>query len=321
MKTKIAVLLFLATSTANAGTLKVIAKKKLVIINKAKDVILGDQVCFYADDVTIACGKVIKLKGKRAYVRIKNAQGFGKFSAETSYKVVTQRMSKMNWLKIHLLFLPSYRFTTSEFEEQMDKNKKDGFDVKVGKFSFVGGGLGLEANVSDRMSVAAGGRYLYLHSILSYDKEYKHAKTEIGSDGSDIGFWLDSLFTIGAYKLGAGVDFALYKTVSKVASSAQAADTDKLESREKEVELTWHTLSPRLAAYRYFQLDKFGFRVGAVARYPVYDSDIKTHTVRLLENGEEQPLEEQPLEEDNDDDTWPLFAATIMLSLSVYLGL
>ena len=279
---------------------------------------VGEQMCFYTDDEAIACGKVIKLKGKKAYVRLKNTQGLGKFTAETRYEVVAQQVSGgMGWLKAHLLFLPSYRFLSPEFDKQMDGNKSNEFDMKVGKFSFIGGGLELEANVSDRISVATGGRYLYLPGILTYGKEEQHHQVDGAAYGSDIGFWLDSLFAIDAYKLGAGIDFALYKVATEF--SATYNSSGKIESSEHEIELKWHTLSARLAAYRYFQLDKFGFRVGAVARFPVYDSDRKTHTVQSLINGKEQSLEGE--EEEDDDDKYPLFATTIMLSLSVYLSL
>ena len=204
----------LAVSTlADGAIIKFIKKRKIVVLDDS-DVNKRDKVCFFAGSKKRACGRVIKVKKDKSYVRIKKKKHFRRVKKDMSYEITSadgsSRSSGGGGLKLRLLLTPSL-FARSSFnyiewksdsgdstdnEDTTDsgsnkfgeisdsriKEEEEKVDSSLEKLSmrmaryFPWTSIGGEGElaINDSLSIAMGGRYTRFNLSPQVDFNFKH---------------------------------------------------------------------------------------------------------------------------------------------------
>ena len=234
-------LVFFAGDSAQAAITKLLKKRKVAVIDDG-DVSKGDKVCFYsASGRKRACGKVVKVKEDKSYVKVKSKKRFRRLKKGMAHEVNPSssgggsKMSGGHSFVLRLLYTPSF-MGRSKFE-YVDSNKEkggeDGHFVSLGNstikendssgskaarmFPWGSGGLEGEIFITPTMSLTMGGRYTHLnlsprviHNFLEVG-DPEHLLTRY-KQGYELGFWLDffplHVADLGL-KLGLGGEFTM----------------------------------------------------------------------------------------------------------------
>ena len=185
------ILSLLFSFNAYGKVTKLLKKRRIVVINDG-NVKKGERVCFYSGSKKKACGKVVKAKNKKSYVRVKSKTRFRRIKKGMSHEVVgadgkKKKSSASGEQRVffRLLYLPSI-FNKSTYDQLVFKDEPDAkgkqqgfakpsdetintsdeeakFSEKMAMyFTGIGGGLEVEAKVFKDISVLAGGRFAWL---------------------------------------------------------------------------------------------------------------------------------------------------------------
>ena len=254
--------ILLAVSTlADGAIIKFIKKRKIVVLDDG-DVNKRDKVCFFAGSKKRACGRVIKVKKDKSYVRIKKKKHFRRIKKDMSYEISSADGSSRSsggggGLKLRLLLTPSL-FARTDFnyiewksddanssedsnkfvaipdsrieeEEEEEDDSLKRLTMRMARyFPWTSVGGEGELAINDSISIAMGGRYTHFNLSPQVDFNFK----EKGENepfmrskygGHEISFWLDFLYVVVSdIKLGAGTGF----TMSKIELSTKKAQNN-----------------------------------------------------------------------------------------------
>lgn len=232
-------LVFFASDTARAAITKLLKKRKVVVIDDG-DVSKGDKVCFYsASGRKRACGKVVKVKEDKSYVRVKSKKRFRRLKKGMAHEVNPSsgsgsKMRSGHSFVLRLLYTPGFK-GRSQFEyidSSKERGGNDGHFVSLSDstitendsaaskaarmFPWASGGLEGEIFFTATMSLAMGGRYTHLNLsprvihnfLIEADPEHLLSRYT----GHELGFWLDffplHVADLGL-KLGIGGEFTM----------------------------------------------------------------------------------------------------------------
>lgn len=291
------VLVFLTAPVAQASIIKLLKKRKVVVIDDS-DVNKGTKVCFYDEDKKKACGRVVKVKEDKSYVKVKSKKRFRRLKKGMSHEIVSASGSTVQLgadFVFRLVFTPSIlprsKFSYLSFNSQhSDKDgsmfkaisddqlsagedQKEGISeltVKAARY-IPWASLGLEGEVaiSKSVSLAVGARYTHLFLSQSVDsdfagEEYMNSKYT----GSELSFWLDCYF-LGIKSPGIRIGAGAGMTMANLDITTHSA---KGEGKEKQIDenkviysgkSTANIVSLRVVSRKDFKLGDFGVGLGA----------------------------------------------------------
>jgi len=293
-------LVFFGGGEAQGTITKLLKKRKIAVIDDG-DVSKGDKVCFYsASDRKRACGRVVKVKEDKSYVKITSKKRFRRLKKGMAHEVSTGSsgsgggMQAEHSFTFRLLYTPGF-MARAKFN-YLDSNKKNGGpdgpflpfkeeDIETGDssqskmarmFPWGGGGAEAEVFITPTLSIAMGGRYTLVNVSprVTYDFLEANSRVFMRSDysGHELNFWLDffplHVADLGL-RLGAGGEFTM---------SSLSLSTDLMEDEEgettapKEIESglfagksAANIMSVRLSARKDFPMGAFGFGLGVTA--------------------------------------------------------
>lgn len=292
-------LVFFGGGEAQGTITKLLKKRKIAVIDDG-DVSKGDKVCFYsASDRKRACGRVVKVKEDKSYVKITSKKRFRRLKKGMAHEVSTGSSSGGGGMQaehsftFRLLYTPGF-MARAKFN-YLDSNKDDGGedgpflpfkkedieteDSGQSKFArmFPWGSGGAEAEVfiTPTLSIAMGGRYTLINVSprVTYDfldansKEFMMSKYS----GHELNFWLDCfplhVADLGL-KLGVGGEF----TMSNLSLSTDLMEDEGNETAPRTIEdglfagkSSASIMSVRLSARKDFPMGAFGFGLGVTA--------------------------------------------------------
>ncbi len=211
------VLLIFFSSEVQAAITKLLNKRRVVVIDDS-DVSKGDKVCFYsASGRKRACGKVVKVKEDKSYVRVKSKKRFRRLKKGMTHEVDggggRGGAAGGHSFIFRLLYTPGLMarsqfnyLNTIEEGENTDGPFLPLSDARVAendqieswlarRFPWGSGGAEGEIFITPTMSIAMGGRWTLINTS-------PRATVDILKEGSDehysseyksheINFWLD----------------------------------------------------------------------------------------------------------------------------------
>lgn len=285
----------LAFNTAHAATIKKIIKKKYFLIDEgpAEGFKKSAKVCVYDGEKKIACGKVVKSKGKKSIIRVSKSKtklvkkGFTvnlykkkstssdaplaknsdkkesrKFALSAGYSLTAASPSAYNINS----YIPPYdesgqaqKYNTLWKKETSDASSLIGFG---GTFDYYFGGSKL----------GAGARYR-VHQPRIIESNYDISEDFLNSNisASALGFWLDYYFKLlnfGSFSIsaGAGGDIDISDVVITI--DKESADGSTSETYY-EITSSLSTISLRLALEAELAIGFYGFRLNTNVLIPV----------------------------------------------------
>lgn len=290
-----AIFLSLAFNTTHAATIKKIIKKKYFLIDEgpAEGFKKSAKVCVYDGEKKIACGKVVKSKGKKSVIRVSKSKtklvkkGFTvnlyKKKSKSSAKPIATSANKKESRKFALSagylltasspsayninsYIPPYdesgqaqKYNTLWKKETSDASSLIGF---AGTFDYYFGGSKL----------GAGARYR-AHQPRVIESNYDISEDYLTSNisASALGFWLDYYFNLanfGSFSLsaGGGGDIDISDIAIKI--DKQSADGSANETYY-EVTSSLSTISLRLVLEAEMSMGFYGFRLNTHALIPI----------------------------------------------------
>ena len=291
-------LAFFASDSAQAAITKLLKKRKVVVIDDG-DVSKGDRVCFYsASGRKRACGKVVKVKEEKSYVKVKSKKRFRRLKKGMAHEVNPSsgsgsKMHGSHSFVLRLLYTPGF-MGRSKFE-YIDSNQNEGGEdghftqlddsiikendstsSKVARiFPWASGGLEGEIFFTPTMSLAMGGRYTYLNlspRVIHNLFEEQHAEHLLTRyRGQELSFWLDFFplhITDLGLRLGVGGEF----TMSNISmESDRMIDEEMPDGTTKKQILSAlafkgtsnaNIVSVRLSARKDFPMGGYGMGIG-----------------------------------------------------------
>lgn len=290
------VLVFLAAPLAQASVIKLLKKRKVVVIDDS-DVNKGTKVCFYDGSKKKACGRVVKVKADKSYVKVKSRKRFRRLKKGMSHEIVSASGHGVRLgsdFVFRLVFTPSIfprsKFSYLSFNSQASgkdiffkaissdklsagEEEKSGFDeLKVKAARFIPwASLGLEGEMAINRSVSLvlGARYTHLFLSQSVDsdfagKEYLNSKY----NGSELSFWLDCYF-LGIKSPGIRVGAGAGMTMANLGITTHSATGENKEKKIDENKVmysgksTANIVSLRVVSRKDFKLGDFGVGLGA----------------------------------------------------------
>lgn len=296
--TALILLVLFGSGEAQATIIKLLKKRKIAVIDDG-DVSKGDKVCFYsASDRKRACGRVVKVKEDKSYVRITSKKRFRRLKKGMTHEVSTGSgssggggMQGEHSFTFRLLYTPGF-MARSKFN-YLDSNKEkgggdgpflpfkeedieteDSGQSKLARmFPWGSGGAEAEVFITPTLSIAMGGRYTLINVSprVTYDYLAENSKEFMESDysGHELNFWLDvfplQVADLGL-RLGAGGEF----TMSNLSISTDLKEDDGGTIEVKTPNFfagksAANIMSVRLSARKDFPMGAFGFGLGVTA--------------------------------------------------------
>ncbi len=293
-------LVFFASGEARATITKLLKKRRIVVIDDG-DVSKGDRVCFYSASARKrACGRVVKVKEDKSYVKIKSKKRFRRLKKGMTHEVGTSGGSSGGGgrygghsFTFRLLYTPGF-MARSKFN-YLDSNKAEGGsdghfmpfeesaidsgDSGQSKMArmFPWGGVGAEGEVfiTPTMSVIMGGRYTLINVSprVTYDFLVEKSKEFMRSDysGHELNVWLDFL-PLAVADLGLRLGIGLEGTMSTLSvSTSLMRDEGETVAPVQDVadffkgKSVANIVSVRLSARKDIPLGAYGFGLGVTA--------------------------------------------------------
>lgn len=242
-------LFFFWHGQAYAGIVKLLKKRKVAVIDDG-DVSKGDKVCFYSvSGRKRACGRVVKVKEDKSYVKVKSRKRFRRLKKGMSHEVDetgsdSRARSDMGFA-LRLLFTPGLMgrsgFSYLAFEDSgkrepfvpFDKDRiadQDSGESKMARlFPWGSGGLEGELYLNNNMSITMGGRFTLINVSPRVASDFlgKNAKNESSAEylsikygGHELNFWLD-FFALHIDNLGLRLGLGTEFTMSTVTIDAE----------------------------------------------------------------------------------------------------
>ena len=298
--TALILLVFFVSGEAPGAIIKLLKKRKTAVIDDT-DVSKGDKVCFYsASDRKRACGRVVKVKEDKSYVKIKSKKRFRRLKKGMTHEVSTGGgssggggMQGDHSFTFRLLYTPGL-MSRSNFNYLESDKKLSGEDGPLMPFPdgkiddddstqskmarmlpWVSGGAEGEVFITPTISIVMGGRYTLINVSPSVTSNFlvSGAKDFMVGDykGHEVNFWLDffplHVADLGL-RLGVGGEFTM-------ASLSLSADYVKQEKEGAKIELleagflkgksAANIMSVRLSARKDFPMGAYGFGLGVTA--------------------------------------------------------
>lgn len=297
--TALILLVLFGSGEAQATIIKLLKKRKIAVIDDG-DVSKGDKVCFYsASDRKRACGRVVKVKEDKSYVRITSKKRFRRLKKGMTHEVSTGSGSSGGGMQgehsftFRLLYTPGFmaRAKFNYLDSNEDEGGEDGHfrpfkeeDIESGDsgqsklarmFPWGSGGAEAEVFITPTLSIAMGGRYTLINVSprVTYDFLKKNSEEFMVSDysGHELNFWLD-VFPLHVadlgLRLGAGGEF----TMSSLSISTDLMRSEGNNSEPKPIQegifagkSAASIMSVRLSARKDFPMGAFGFGLGVTA--------------------------------------------------------
>lgn len=293
-------LVFWGSSTAQGAIIKLLKKRKVVVIDDT-DVSKGDKVCFYsASDRKRACGKVVKVKEDKSYVKVKSKKRFRRLKKGMAHEVSTGGSSKSRRMHgdqsfaFRLLYTPGF-MARSKFS-YLDSNEKDGgkdghflpldetaiedgdsTQSKMARmFPWLSGGIEGEVFITPTISITMGGRFSLINVSprVTYNFLEENSKKFMMSDYSnhELSFWLDffplHVAELGL-RLGVGGEFTMSSlnfTTNLMLESEGQGTAPKIDTPDfLNGKSTANIMSVRLSVRKDIPMGAYGFGVGVTA--------------------------------------------------------
>ena len=211
------ILLIFFSSEAQATITKLLKKRRVVVIDDS-DVSKGDKVCFYsASGRKRACGKVVKVKEDKSYVKVKSKKRFRRLKKGMTHEVSGSSggggARSGHSFTFRLLYTPGM-MARSQFN-YLNTNTKRGGDngpflalsdevIKQGDSTMSrmarmlpwgSGGAEGEVFITPTISIAMGGRFTLINASprVIYDFLAEGSREYLSSEYSsqELNFWLD----------------------------------------------------------------------------------------------------------------------------------
>ena len=296
-------LLFFVHGEAHAAITKLLKKRRVVVIDDSA-VSKGDKVCFYnASGRKRACGRVVKVKEDKSYVKVRNRKHFRRLKKGMTHDVPSGSSSGSMMhgdpsFAFRLLYTPGLmarsKFSYLRFLprskggddngpfvpfDDADIEREDSGESKMARlFPWGSGGAEGELLINPTMSFTMGGRYTLINVSPRVASDFtkagakEHLNTEYS--GHEFNFWLD-FFPLYidplAAKLGIGVEFTMSSLIietflveDEVDSGGKVVATKNRGGMFKGTSDA-NIISARLSIRRDFPLGMYGFSLGASA--------------------------------------------------------
>ena len=300
--TVLTLLVFFGGGTAQGAIIKLLKKRKVVVIDDA-DVSKGDKVCFYsASNRKRACGRVVKVKEEKSYVKVKSKKRFRRLKKGMTHEVSTGGGSSggggsrgEHSFTFRLLYTPGFmarsKFNYLDHIEDEKVNGNDGpfmpfpdDEIDAGDstqskmarmFPWGSGGLEAEIFITPTMSVAMGGRYTLINVSphVTFNYLVKGDKQFIMGDysGYELNFWLD-FFPLYVEELGLRLGVGGEFTMSNLSIRTDFMEQETPTSLPKMLDPDFfkgksvaNIMSVRLSARKDFPMGAYGFGMGVTA--------------------------------------------------------
>ena len=300
--TALILLVFFVSGEAPGAIIKLLKKRKTAVIDDT-DVSKGDKVCFYsASDRKRACGRVVKVKEDKSYVKIKSKKRFRRLKKGMTHEVSTGGgssggggMQGDHSFTFRLLYTPGF-MSRSKFN-YLDSNEDKKFSSEDGHFlpfeeaaiesgdsgqskmarmlPWGSGGAEGEIFITPTISIAMGGRFTLINVSprVTYDFLTENSKEFMMSDyrGHEVNFWLDffplHVADLGL-RLGVGGEFTMSNlTISTnlMQDKGTGAEPEILKADFFKGKSAANIMSVRLSARKDFSMGAYGFGLGGTA--------------------------------------------------------